>query len=268
MNRQSDGPSREHPGELLSLWVDGDLSGERERRVEAHLAECERCREIVADLESIAERAGRLPDRAPEGDLWPGVARHIGGSSTADGPAAAPEGSGNAPADGEDGVIPLFRRRWRVSVPQAVAAAALVATLASGLTWSLARDGAGPEATDPGPVASARSGSAAGGGTAGGGPAAGGPAAGHLPVRWATTGTTPSGVAELEERYREARSELDPATRRTLDRNLRLIDRAMAEAQRALVDNPDNDYLHYHLSRTMRRKAEFLEVAVRMTQAD
>lgn len=263
MNRESDDPNREHPGELLSLWVDGDLEGERERRVEAHLEECEGCRETAADLQSIAERAGRLPDRAPEGDLWPGIARQIGSSSATEAPAAAPDGTGGVPADGEDGVIPLFRRRWRVSVPQAAAAAALVATLAAGLTWSLARDGAGPEGTSLGPVASARPGSPAGAGTA-----AGGPASGDLPVRWATTETTPSGVAELEERYRQARSELDPATRRTLDRNLRLIDRALAEAQRALADSPDNDYLHYHLSRTMRRKAEFLEVAVRMTQAD
>lgn len=253
MNRESDGSNREHPGELLSLWVDGDLEGERGRRVEAHLEECEPCRETVADLESIAERAGRLPDRAPGRNLWPGIARQIGGS-----PPAARDGSGSATADGEDGVTPLFRRRWRVSVPQVAAAAALVAALASGLTWGLIRDGAGPEATGSGAVASARPGTTAGRG----------PAAVDLPVRWATLETTPSGVAELEERYREARSELDPATRRTLDRNLRLVDRALAEAQRALADNPDNDYLHHHLSRTMRRKAEFLEVAVRMTQAD
>lgn len=248
MNRESDGPTREHPGELLSLWVDGDLEGERERRVEAHLEECEPCRQTVADLESIAERAGRLPDRTPEEDLWPEIAPQIGGSST---------------ADGEDGVIPFFRRRWRVSVPQAAAAAALVATLASGLTWSLARDGAGRDPAGSPPVASGQPGS-----TTAGGQAAASPTAGDLPVRWTTIEGAPSGVAELEQRYRKSRSELDPATRRTLDRNLRLIDRALAEAQRALADNPDNDYLHHHLSRTMRRKAEFLEVAVRMTQAD
>lgn len=44
--------------------------------------------------------------------------------------------------------------------------------------------------------------------------------------------STPSGVAGLEDRYREARAELDPSTRRTLDRNLRLIDRARVEVRR------------------------------------
>lgn len=237
----------EHPGGLLSLHVDGDLEGEDRRRVEEHLETCRRCRRVAADLEELVDRAGRLPDRGPDRDLWPAIAGELGA-----------EGGGGGGRSGE--VIPLFRRRWRVSPARAVAAAALVAALASGVTWSLARGG-GPDggAAATGPVASSPPpGSTALPSGAGGGSA----------VRWATLEATPRGVADLEARYRAAREELDPATRRMLDRNLRLIDGAIAEAQRALSEHPDNSYLHQHLTRTMRRKAEFLSVAVRMTRAD
>jgi len=242
MSRARDGGSGEHPGELLTLHVDGDLSDTERRRVEEHLDGCGRCRRVVRDLESLADRARRLPDRRPEEDLWPGVASEIGAD-------AAGEAGG--------GVASLFRRRWRVGVAQ-VAAAALVAVLASGVTWELARSGSGSE---PAGSAAAVPGS-------GDSAPAGRPVTGGSSLRWAVLEDAPRGVAELEARYQEAREELDPATRRMLDRNLRLMDRAIAEARRALIEQPDSRYLHQHLSRTMRRKAEILSVAVRMTSAD
>lgn len=244
MSRQRESGNGEHPGELLSLHVDGELGGEERRRVEEHLETCRRCRRVVADLEELAGRAGGLPDRGPEEDLWAGIAGEIGADGEGDRAAA-------------DGVIPLFRRRWRVGVAQAVAAAALVAALAAGVTWTIAGgggQGAGTVATAPAPGSTAVTAAAR--------------AAAGSEVRWATLEATPRGVADLEARYREARDELDPATRRMLDRNLRLIDRAIAEAQRALSEHPDNSYLHQHLTQNMRRKAEFLSVAVRMTEAD
>lgn len=244
MSRQRESGNGEHPGELLSLHVDGELGGEERRRVEEHLETCRRCRRVVADLEELAGRAGRLPDRGPEEDLWPGIAGEFGSDGEGDRAAA-------------DGVIPLFRRRWRVGVAQAVAAAALVAALAAGVTWTIAGgggQGAGTATTAPAPGSTAVPAAAR--------------AAGGSEVRWATLEATPRGVADLEARYREARDELDPATRRMLDRNLRLIDRAIAEAQRALSEHPENSYLHQHLTQNMRRKAEFLSVAVRMTETD
>lgn len=245
MSRQRESGNGEHPGELLSLHVDGALGNEERRRVEEHLETCRRCRRVVADLEELAGRAGRLPDRGPEEDLWPGIAGEIGADGEGDRAAA-------------DGVIPLFRRRWRVGVAQAVAAAALVAALAAGVTWTIAGDGgqgAATVATAPAPASGSTAVQAAA-------------RAAGSEVRWATLEATPRGVADLEARYREAREALDPATRRMLDRNLRLIDRAIAEAQRALSEHPDNSYLHQHLTQNMRRKAEFLSVAVRMTEAD
>lgn len=253
--------SGSHPEERLSLLVDGELDGRERRRVRRHVEGCARCREVLDDLEALAARASDLPDRGPDRDLWPTIASEI-----ASGAGAAAGEPGGEPADGRrDGaggsggaVVSLLRRQWRVSVPRLAAAAALVAALASGVTWSVTRgEPGGGGVSGPAPTA-LRPGSADAGAA---GPDGGG-------VRWASLTSMPRGVAELEARYREARERLDPATRRTVERNLRLIDRAIAEAQRALGEHPRNSYLHRHLTRTVQRKAELLATAVRVSQSD
>lgn len=227
----------EHPSELLSLHVDGELSDEERRSVEEHLDTCPRCRELVSDLEEIALRAASLSDRGPVDDLWPGIEHEIGRKIE---------------ADGGGGMVSAFRREVRVTLPRLAAAAVLVAAMASGVTWSLTRgDGATP--------AGRRAGVAASGTTDGAAPTA------RSAMAWAAAAATPQGVVELEARYRESRDALDPETRRTLDRNLELIDRAISEARQALMEEPDNSYLRQHLTRTMRRKAKFLTLAVRRT---
>jgi len=54
----------------LSEYVDGELaSGEREA-LEAHLATCDGCTEVVRDLRELVKAARELPDRAPAADAW------------------------------------------------------------------------------------------------------------------------------------------------------------------------------------------------------
>lgn len=45
----------EHPRETLSAYVDGELSPAEHVAVEAHLASCGECREIVADIRRLEE---------------------------------------------------------------------------------------------------------------------------------------------------------------------------------------------------------------------
>lgn len=235
MSDGPDGGRGGHPDRRLSAYVDGELPEGERRRLEAHLEGCSRCRELAEELEALVGRAGRLPDRPPREELWPGIAAEIG-----------------AQGGREGRETPLLRRTVRLGVPTLAAAAVALAFVASALTWSLAPRG-----------------SAGGGGA--GGPAAAtsddapptSPAAGLV----LASSATPHGVAELEARYREDRAALDPETRRMLDRNLRLVDRAIAQARRALAEQPGNAYLQQHLIRTVRRKAQLLSMAVRMTEA-
>ncbi|MGH7674355.1 MAG: anti-sigma factor family protein [Gemmatimonadales bacterium] len=76
-----------------------------------------------------------------------------------------------------------------------------------------------------------------------------------------------SAVAQLEAALAQNRSRLDTATVRVVEQSLATIDRAIADAQRALAADPANAYLNHHLAQTMRRKVELLRRANALTDA-
>ena len=59
----------------------------------------------------------------------------------------------------------------------------------------------------------------------------------------------------------ERRKDLDPVTVRVLERNLKIIDQAIAESRAALVQDPASGLLAEQLTRAMRRKLELLRTA-------
>jgi hypothetical protein len=68
-------------------------------------------------------------------------------------------------------------------------------------------------------------------------------------------------VADLERVLADGRGKLDTTTVRIIEQNLAAIDRAIAEAQRALDADSANLYLNTHLAETMRRKLDLLRQA-------
>lgn len=48
----------DHPRESLSAWLDGEVTPEERWRVEAHLADCAACRDLVQDLREMAASLG------------------------------------------------------------------------------------------------------------------------------------------------------------------------------------------------------------------
>ena len=53
----------------------GTLSNDERRRVEEHVASCERCRDTLAAIRDLAAQTAALPRSIePGGDLWPGIA--------------------------------------------------------------------------------------------------------------------------------------------------------------------------------------------------
>jgi hypothetical protein len=68
-------------------------------------------------------------------------------------------------------------------------------------------------------------------------------------------------VGDLERVLAEGRGRLDTTTVRVLEQNLALIDRAIAQAQRAVAVDSANVYLNSHLAETMRRKIDLLRQA-------
>ena len=68
-------------------------------------------------------------------------------------------------------------------------------------------------------------------------------------------------VLELEGILDEGREILGPETIQILEENLLIIDRAIAESQEALFQDPGSRVLRRILSETMRRKVDLLQQA-------
>jgi Putative zinc-finger len=144
-------------------------------------------------------------------------------------------------------------RRWRVNVSVPVLLAAGVALmLLSGAAVALALRGGGA----PGAIASADT-------TRGGTPAPGiVPAAAPDDARGYD-----AAVRALQREVDAGAGRLDSATVRIVTQKLELIDRAIAEATRALAADPANSYLHGHLNQTRLRKLELLRRAAALSRA-
>ncbi|HEY3215559.1 MAG TPA: zf-HC2 domain-containing protein [Candidatus Eisenbacteria bacterium] len=246
----------------LSDYLDGEL-GERQRReLERHLDECAECVATLAELRSVVGKAQALTHEPPEFDLWPGIAARIGpGAKRSIGPARRREGWWGG-------------GRFSLTVPQAVAASVVLVLLSGGSVW-LALGGrqraAFPTGVGSGPVAVAPVGD----------DSARGPAspAGSRAQRTSEPGAVATAfvagadpryeatITELNRILQGGRNRLDPATVKVLERNLAIIDQAVAEARRAVEADPSNFYLREHLAQTMRRKASLLRLATSIVGA-
>jgi hypothetical protein len=63
------------------------------------------------------------------------------------------------------------------------------------------------------------------------------------------------------------RGRLDTTTVRVIERNLATIDRALAQAQRAVTADSANLYLNSHLAETKRQKLELLRQAAALVSS-
>jgi uncharacterized membrane protein len=81
------------------------------------------------------------------------------------------------------------------------------------------------------------------------------------PAAWSGDASYDLVIARLEQLLAQNRTALDTATVRVLEKNLEIIDRAIAEARAALAADPASAYLNHHLARTMRRKVDLLRQA-------
>ena len=215
----------------LSDYLDGELSENERSALERHLGACPTCTTALADLTRVTDRARRLPSVPPSTDLWPGIAARIGADALATRIAPSPK-----------------RRGWSFSLPQLAAACLAVALISGGGVWFLAGRSAAPAAAPP---------------------------AQPLAVSPAATLVRPAladqkyaaAVADLEQVVQQGRGTLDTTTVRVIERNLALIDRAIADARRALAADPRNAYLNAHLARTMRSKIDLLRQAATIIAA-
>ena len=213
--------------EQLSEYLDDALGAGERDALEAHLANCDECRETLDELRRVTERARGLDDRPPSQDLWPGIAARIGASTAV------------VSIDTARTRLARTSRRLSFSLPQAVAAGIALVAVSSGTVWLALRNPAAPTAatTTRPPV--------------------------DLNTSWQppVDSTVDQVVTQMRQMVTTERSRLDTGTVRILEKNLAIIDSAIAEARRALAQDPSNNYLNHHLADTMRRKADLLRRA-------
>jgi len=266
--------------ERLSEYLDGEMDRSERASLEGHLEECAECAAVLADLKRVRARARELcPVPVPE-DLWPRIETAIAEARTKT-PRAAPDAS--MPAR----VIRIRHPgggRASFSLPELLAACLAVAILSGGAVYALLRHQAlvsrPTSKAEPVTVARAPELRTSLGATSEGTHPAGGQEPEREPapssavlipagrtdagaVTASRTTETPheEAISELRKALMSRRNQLDPATIRTLESNLAIIDLAIDQAKRALAADSANTYVKEHLAETLRRKVELLQRA-------
>ena len=260
----------------LPDYLEGTLDGSLRASVELHLRECVRCAGLVRDIENIRDEAAALPDLVPSRDLWAGIEARI----------AAP-------------VIPLAARpeRQKRLVPawMGIAAAALVVSTA-GVTYLFtvrsfrSSGGARIAAVTPPPQTLATIDTASSATT----PTAESPSArvpqnipeqsGGARLAQNPRDTSPTRVPAtlanqeqpgppradvvygreiemLQNIVTQRKTQLDSSTVAVIQRNLDIIDAAIAQSRAALARDPASRMLNQQLTHALDKKVELLRTA-------
>lgn len=270
-------------GALADL-LEGELPAAERAAAEAHAAACAACGPLVADLRAITAEAATLPPVPPARDLWAGIEARLETPVVRLADRAA------------ERAAPTRRAAFSFSARRLAAAAAALVAVTSAGTWWLARGSGGaaptvaatpaaPSTVAPATVAQAPVGTSAPAADApeavagtsaadaarDAAPASAGGAADARFVRAGASRTAPNvaalgapgaaydrEIAELRATVRERRGELDPATVAVLERNLAIIDAAIADSRTALAREPRSAIVGDQLQRALSRKVELL----------
>ena len=217
----------------LSAYLDGELSVEDRARIDGHIACCAACRTVLDDLKAIVVTAPYYEGEAPKRDLWDGIQAGISEQKEV---AFARRPS------------PVARRQF--SLGQLVAACLAFAAVTGGGVYVALKDRTtivevpSPVALSPSPEAVS-----------------------------AVSATVRAGevydaaVGDLERVLAEGKDQLEPRTLKVIEENLRIIDRAIAEARSAIAADPANAYLRSQVAANMRRKLDILRKATDVIRA-
>lgn len=269
----------------LADYLEGTLDGALRSAVEGHLRGCVRCTTLARDLDDIRTAAARLPDLAPSVDLWHGIEARIAApviplsarpqSARRVAPAAGIGIAAAALIVATAGITyTLTARSLRDSSRQNVAtiAPAVGAQTNIGDSFDQQRaiggGAAGETASGRQDLSSAErqnSSSAPGRATrAFGGRQPDGAA--RLASDQSTEPAYSEGVYSreiemLQSIVRDRKTQLDSVTVAVIERNLQIIDRAVARSKAALAADPASKLLRDQLTHALDKKVELLRTA-------
>jgi hypothetical protein len=263
--------------ETLEAWVRSP--------VDEHLGQCLRCAGLVRDLRSIEKEAAALPDLVPVRDLWPEIEARIGTPVVAFTPVAV-AATEAVPDIGPNGrATKTTPAKARMFPAWMGAAAAALVVLTAGTTYLLTSRAVQPATRNiasTAPIKSAPlvvepegSGDSEGEIVAPNGADSSEPATSGSRVRQPLIGRRPTAtlarstteavydkeIASLQAIMSWRRAELDPATAAIIDKNLKIIDAAIAQSKAALRRDPASSMLGDQLTHALDKKVELLRTA-------
>jgi Putative zinc-finger len=213
----------------LPDYLDGTLADDGAAR--AHIVSCESCRALVRDMERIRARAAALPALHPPRDLWAGIEARI--------QTIPQEIAPRRPL-----ATRWLSQRW-YGAPLARAAVLVIATASVTLLATHQWSPTPGQSTSPAaPATTPRTG-------------------------LSTVSNTPAAARTSEFIYDQQisamrqildarRDQLDPKTVAIIEKNLRVIDTAIAESRAALARDPANGFLAGQLDASLNTKLELL----------
>ncbi len=209
-------------------YLEHDLDASAHDWMHRHQTLCVACSSMMREVEGLVGSAAALPVLAPTHDLWTGIASRLDASVV---PLHGAASTGSMPSSA--GSFPSRRSGMRIR-HLAIAATVLVA-VSSSVTWRLAR-----WRVDAAAITASREDSAAN-------------AAVIVPVVNADV-TYEREIAALRAIVTERFAELDSTTVAALQRNLAIIDEAIADSRTALEKDPNSRLLAGTLDRALATK--------------
>jgi len=220
----SETTSCEEFAEHLADYLEHELGEDARVRMDMHSRTCAACASLLADMRMIATSAAKLAPMAPSRDLWAGIAERI------ETPVVALNPSGEMAA--HRGSRPRWRGAW-----MALAAAGLVAVTAT-VTYELtSRSSSRTQSVAVNPGS-------------------------RLPLTPVSMEQTYDvEITRLREIVKQRTNQLDPATVEVLEKNLKVIDDAIAQCKDALRSDPGSRFLIESLSDALESKVLLLRKA-------
>jgi hypothetical protein len=216
--------------------VDGTLGAIRRADLEAHLASCEDCRTALSDLERIKQAAGSLGDTPVPDRVWLQIAGRL-----------RQEGRISDP-------VPERRSRSGRMAILAMAATLVLAVGASLIVLlPMARNRSAAPAPAPAAAASTPAPTAAGGSVD---PRSVELVQGEVDQAQRQMETA---IAHMEQITKANQQALDPKTAATLEKNLGIIDQAIAETRAAVKSEPNSVAARETLFEALKQKVSVLQ---------
>jgi hypothetical protein len=210
--------------EAIQELAEGTIGPVRRAELQTHLDQCDGCRTLAADLRKIREAASALDHPAPPAHVWMQIAGRL-----------RQEGRLSAP--------PSQRRHYALLA----LAAALVLSVGTSLWLVVSHRGI----ATPAPIESAAQGN------------------GNVATGDAVQSITDdlkvaeqhyqSAISKLEQAAKNNDGAIDPQTAAVLEKNLTVIDQAIAESRTALKSEPQSQPARDSLFEALRRKVTLLQ---------